>query len=159
MTCKAALDLVEPIASGDLEPDPAARAHFESCPQCASALASARRLEGVLAARAAPAAPAQFTASVLQRVRRERWRSEQRVDRLFNVAMAVALLLVAGGILALMNLSGVMAAASGAWAVVASVGGQVAREAAPSMNTYIAAVGLFVSAMGMWWWADRTLWM
>ncbi len=96
---------------------------------------------------------------MLQRVRRERWRAEQQVDRLFNVAMAVALLLVVGGILALMNLSGVMAAASGAWAVVASLGGQAAREAAPSMNIYIAAVGLFVSVIGMWWWADRRLWM
>ena len=82
---------------------------------------------------------------MLQRIRRERWRAEQHVDRLFNVAMAVALLLVAGGILALMNLSGVMAAASGAWAIVASLGSQVAREAAPTLNTYIAAAGLLLS--------------
>ena len=106
MTCKMALELVEPIASGDLEPDAAARAHFESCPQCASALATARRLEAVLAGRAAPAAPERFTSSVLQRIRRERWRAEQHVDRLFNVAIAVALLLITGGILALMNMSG-----------------------------------------------------
>ena len=159
MTCKAALDLVEPIAAGDLEADPAARAHFESCPQCASALATARRVEAALATRAAPAAPARFASSVLQRIRRERWRAEQHVDRLFNVAMVVALVLVAGGILALMNLSGFMAAASGSWAIVASLGGAVAREAAPSTNTYIAAAGLLVSVLGMWWWTDRRLWM
>ena len=159
MTCEAALDLVEPIAAGDLEADPAARAHFESCPQCASALATARRLEAALATRPAPAAPERFASSVLQRVRRDRWRAEQQVDRLFNVAMVVALVLVAGGILALMNLSGVMAAVSGTWSIVATLGSQVAREAVPSMNTYIAAVGLLVSVLGMWWWADRTLWM
>ncbi len=159
MTCKAALDLVEPIAAGDLEADPAARAHFESCPQCASALATARRIEGALATRPAPSAPERFSSSVLQRIRRDRWRAEQQVDRLFNVAMVVALVLVAGGILALMNLSGVMAAVSGTWSIVATLGGQVAREAAPSMNTYIAAVGLLVSVLGMWWYADRRLWM
>ena len=108
MTCKMALELVEPIASGDLEPDAAARAHFESCPQCAAALATARQREAVLAGRAAPAAPERFTSSVLQRIRRERWRAEQHVDRLFNVAIAVALVLITSGILALMNMSGLM---------------------------------------------------
>jgi anti-sigma factor RsiW len=159
MRCKAALELVEPIAAGDLEADPAARAHFESCPQCASALATARRLEAILATRAAPAAPAQFASSVLQRIRRERWRAEQQVDRLFNIAIVVALLLVAGGILALMNLSGLTAAAAGTWSILASLGGQFAREAAPSMNIYIAAAGLLLSVVAMWLWADRTLWM
>ena len=159
MTCKAAIELVEPIAAGDLEVDPAARAHFESCPQCASALATARRLEAALATRPAPAAPARFSSSVLQRIRRERWRSEQQVDRLFNVAIVVALLLVGGGILALMNLSGVVAAAAGTWSLVASLSSQFAREAVPNVNTYIAAAGLLLSVLGMWWFAERTLWM
>jgi len=159
MTCKAAIELVEPIASGDLEIDPAARAHFESCPQCASALATARRLEAVLATRPAPAAPARFSSSVLQRIRRERWRSEQHVDRVFNLAIVMALVLVTGGILALMNLSGVVAAAAGTWSNLASLSGEFARQAAPSMNTYIAAVGLLLSVLGMWWFAERTLWM
>jgi hypothetical protein len=159
MTCKAVLELVEPIAAGDLDADPAARAHFESCPQCASALATARRLEAILATRPAPAAPSQFGSSVLQRIRREQWRAEQNVDRLFNFAIIVALLLVGGGILALMNLSGVVAAAAGTWSILATLGGQFARQAAPSMNIYIAAVGLLLSVLAMWWWADRTLWM
>lgn len=157
MTCRDVLDLVEPIAAGDLEADAAVRAHFESCLPCASALASARRLETMLATLDAPPAPARFTPLVLQRIRRERWRSEQNVDRLFNVAMAAALILVVGGILALLNLSGVMAAAAGTWAAVATIGGQTAREAAPTLNTYVAGVFLLVSALGMWWWAERTL--
>lgn len=159
MTCKVALELVEPIAAGDVEPDAAGRAHFESCPRCASALASARRVEAALTTREAPAAPARFTSSVLQRIRREQWRAEQHVDRLFNVAMAVALALVVGGILALMNLSDVTAALAGTWSMLTSLGGQAARQAAPSMNTYIAAAGLLLSVVAMWWWAERTLGM
>jgi hypothetical protein len=27
------------------------------------------------------------------------------------------------------------------------------------MTTYIAAAGLLVSVLVMWWWADRRLWM
>jgi anti-sigma factor RsiW len=157
MTCKDALELVEPIAAGDLVVDAAVRAHFETCPRCAAALASARRIEAWLAGREAITAPPRFTAAVVQRLRRERWRSEQQVDRLFNVAIAMALLLIVGGILALMNLSGVMAAAAGTWTAVASLGEQFARSAAPSLNTYVAAVFLLMTALGMWWWAERTL--
>ena len=157
MTCKHALDLVEPIAAGDLAPDESARAHFESCPRCAAALATARRVEAVLASRDAPEAPARFAPSVIQRIRRERWRSEQHVDRLFNVAVVAAFALVGGGILALMNLSGVTATAAGTWTLLASVGGQVARDAAPTLNTYILAACLLMSALGMWWWAERKM--
>ena len=57
LTCEDALDLVEPVAAGDLEVDAALRAHFETCPRCASALASARRIEAALSAQDAPPAP------------------------------------------------------------------------------------------------------
>ena len=157
MTCKDVTELVEAIAAGDLEPTAQLRAHVESCPGCASALASARRLEAVLSAPKPPPAPARFVPVVLQRVRRERWRAEQQVDRLFNLAMVAALVIVAGGVFALMNVSGVVAAASETVAVIASVRGEVARQAAPSVNTYIAAGGLLASALGMWWWAERRL--
>ena len=115
MTCKEALELVEPIAAADIAVDAIARAHFETCPGCAAVLASARRVEMMLAGREVPLAPPGFTPAVMQRLRRQRWRSEQRVDYLFNAAIAVALLLIAGGIFALMNISGVMAAAGGTW--------------------------------------------
>ena len=157
MTCKEVIELVEAIAAGDLEPTAELRAHVETCPGCASALASARRLEAALSAQEAPPAPARFVPLVLQRVRRERWRAEQQVDRLFNLAMVAALVIVAGGVFALMNVSGVVAAASETLAVIARVRGEVARQAAPSVNTYIAAGGLLASALGMWWWAERRL--
>ena len=157
MTCKDVIELVEAIAGGDLEPTAEVRAHIETCPRCASALASARRLEAALAARDVPPVPARFVPLVLQRVRRERWRAEQQVDRLFNLAMVAALLIVVGGVFALMNVSGVVAAASETVSFIASVRGEVARQAAPSVNTYIAASGLLASALGMWWWAERRL--
>ena len=84
MTCAALLDLVDAIAAGDLEPDHEMRAHLESCPTCAAELASARRIEALLAARAAPEAPPRFTVAVQHRIRTERWNAEQRVDRIFN---------------------------------------------------------------------------
>ena len=157
MTCKDVIELVDAIAAGDLEPTPQVRAHVETCPGCASVLASARRLEAALSAWEAPAAPARFVPVVLQRVSRERWHAEQQVDRLFNLAMVAALVIVAGGVFALMNVSGVIAAASETLGVIATVRGEVARQAAPSVNTYIAAGGLLASALGMWWWAERRL--
>jgi hypothetical protein len=157
MTCKELADFVEPIAAGDVEPDVEMRAHFETCPTCASALASARRIETALAAREAPAAPAKFASFVLQRVRRERWRMEQNVDRLFNLAIVASLLIVAAGALALMNLSGVVAGAAEVWAVMPSLSGLAARAAVPSVDTYVAAGGLLATALGMWWWAERRL--
>jgi anti-sigma factor RsiW len=157
MTCKEALELVEPIAAGDVEADAAARAHFESCPSCAATLATARRLEAVLSSREAPLPPPRFTAIVIQRIHRDRWRAEQNVDRLFNLAMVAALVLVVGGLFALTNVSGVLSAAAGTWALMSTVGTQVAHDAVPSLNTYVAAAGLLASALGMWWWAERTL--
>ncbi len=155
MTCKDVSDLIEPIAAGDLEPTAEARAHFESCLSCAAGLATARRLEAALVAHRSPPVPERFVSLVLQRVRRERWRMEQNVDRLFNVAIVVALAIVAAGALALMNLSGVLAGASGAGAALSALSGQLAQQMAPDVNTYIGAAGLLLTALGMWWWAER----
>jgi anti-sigma factor RsiW len=155
MTCKDAADLIEPIASGELEPDAEARAHFESCPRCAHMLATARRLEAVLVEYRPPPVPDRFVAAVLQRVRRERWRMERNVDLLFNAAIVAALLIVVAGVLALLDVSGVVNASSDAWSGVSVVAAQVARQMAPAINTYIAAAGLLLTALAMWWWAER----
>jgi anti-sigma factor RsiW len=157
VTCSDTLHLVEAIASGDLEVDDEVRAHFETCPRCASSLASARRLELALRARPKPQAPARFTQVVLGRIRHERWRSEERVDRVFNVAIAVAVLLVIGGVAALTNVDAVLGGARSLWGMVAAAGGQALEAAAPVLFTYIAAAGLLMSALGMWWWADRRI--
>jgi glucan phosphoethanolaminetransferase (alkaline phosphatase superfamily) len=79
------------------------------------------------------------------------------VDWLFNAAMVLALVLVAGGAAALMNLSGILAWASQVATVIVTMRDEVARQAAPSLATYIAAAGLLASALAMWWWAERRL--
>jgi hypothetical protein len=158
MTCREALDLVEPVAAGDVTLDADARAHFESCPSCASALATAQRLEAALCAWEAPAAPSRFASVVLQRIWREQWRAEQRVDWLFNVSMIAALVLVVGGVFALLNVGAVMGAAATTWSIATRAGALVTIEIAPTVHTYTAAAGLLVSALSMWWWAERTLW-
>ena len=155
MDCKTVLDRIEAIAAGDLEPDQATRAHLESCLRCSSALAVARRIEAVLAARPAPPAPPGFTAAVSQRLRRERWRAEQHVDRLFNLAIAASVLLVVGGLLAIFNVEGLLAFTAATVEVVREGSRNAAEGAAPRMVTYMLAAGLLISALGMWWWAER----
>ena len=157
MTCSETRHLVEAIAAEDLEVADAVREHFETCPSCAAALASARRVEAALRARPAPVAPPEFTAGVTARIRRERWQSEQHVDRIFNVAIAVAILLVVGGIATLTNVGAVLGLAGSIAGLIARTAGQTAQQAAPTLLTYIAAVGLLMSTLGMWWWAERRL--
>jgi anti-sigma factor RsiW len=157
MTCADALDLVEAIAAGDVALAGTMQDHFETCPRCAAALASARRIEIALAARETAQAPARFTSQVMARIRRERWRSEQAVDRLFNLAVVAGVILMAGGVAGMMNLSGVMSAAAVVWQVFATSTSGAIQKAAPSVGTYVAGLGLFASALGMWWWAERRL--
>jgi anti-sigma factor RsiW len=157
VTCRDVIHLVEAIAGGDVEVDAGVRGHLETCPACASTLASARRIEAALAARPAPRAPDNFTAAVIGRIRSERWQSEQRVDRIFNLAIAASALLVIGSLLALTNVSGVVGAAGWIWGAFAQLSGQWAQDAMPRAVSYVAAGGVLMSALLMWWWADRGL--
>ena len=155
MTCTDAVNLVEAIAAGDLEVDASLRSHFETCPRCAAALASAHRVEAGLRGRPVVQPAARFTETVMARIRNERWRTEERVDRIFNVAIAVAVLLVVGSIFTMINAGAVLGAAGTVWGLLASASGRASDTAAPTFFTYIAAAGLLMSALGMWWWADR----
>lgn len=155
--CGDVLDLVEAIAAGDIVVHDSLREHLESCPRCASALASARRIEAALAARAAPAAPVRFTHTVLARIRRERWSSEQRVDRIFNIAIAAAVLLMVAGVLALFNVDRVLASATAVAQMFDTAARRSVESPAPGLAAYIGSIGLFISALGTWWWAERRL--
>jgi anti-sigma factor RsiW len=155
VTCSDAINLVEAIAADDLEVDVSLRSHFETCPRCAAALASARRVEAGLRARPIVEPPAQFTDKVLARIRTDRWQTEERVDRIFNVAIAAAVLLVVGSILAMANVGAVLGAAGSLVGLLASTSGRAVDATAPTFLTYVAAAGLLMSALGMWWWADR----
>ena len=154
MTCDDVLDQIEALAAGDLTPTDALRAHLETCPSCASALATARRVEAALAARPVVEAPVRFAASVQARIRRERWVEEQRVDRIFNVAIAAAVLLAVGGVFFLLRGAAVLEATGQFLALISALGEVEAPVSGPGVGTYAAAMGLFVSGLAMWWWAE-----
>jgi anti-sigma factor RsiW len=157
MDCRDLRELVDVIAAGDAPVTAETRAHLETCPACAAALAAASRIEALLAAREVPDPPVRFTQSVLQRIRRERWSAEQRVDRLFNVAIVFGFAVIIGGIGALLNLSGLLSAARTVADALTAVSQTAARDAAPAVVTYVAAAGLLISALATWWWAERKL--
>jgi hypothetical protein len=157
MTCRDVVLLVEAIAADDLDVVPDIREHLESCPPCAAALASARRIEAAPLAWPQADPPRDFASAVIARVRKERWTLEQRVDRIFNLAIAFALLVVAGSVAALANVAGVIAAADWVWRAGATASAQLARQASPVVVTYLGAAGVLMSTLFMWWWAERKL--
>jgi anti-sigma factor RsiW len=155
MFCDEALDSVEAIAAGELVPDGRIAAHLASCPNCAAALDSARALDGLLQRRPAPAAPAQFTARTLARVRRARWRSEQFLDVGFNMAIAAIVVAVGAGAWMVLNRSGLTAVSNGAIGLLGSGVVSVARRVAPSVPLYAGATAVLAAALAIWWWAER----
>ena len=155
MFCDEALDAVEAIAADELMPDGRVAAHLASCPNCAAALVSARALEQMLKRRVAPATPPQFTSRTMARVRRARWRNDQFLDVGFNVAIGVLVFAVFGGIWMLLHRSGLASVSGDAVNVVGSGFVSLAKRAAPSLPLYVGAAALLVSALGIWWWAER----
>lgn len=158
MTCREVQQSIEAIASGDEPVSSAFRAHIEACHGCAALLATARRIEEALAARFAPAAPAHFPAAVTARIRGERWRAEQQVDRMFNVAVAVGIVAITAGALALFNIESVMIALAAAAEVVLDAatqqGSRATMQRAPAMWTYLLAAGLLGTSLLVWRWAE-----
>ena len=154
MNCAEVIDRIEAVASGDQRLEGELQVHIETCPSCAAALATARRIDAYLAARPAPVPPANFTASVRNRIRGERWRSEERVDRLFNVAIACAALLLVAGAGFLLNIGAVLEVAANASGLLSTAGEEALRRAAPAVGSYVAGTALLLTALGMWWWAD-----
>ncbi|HEX3646083.1 MAG TPA: hypothetical protein VHT95_10775 [Vicinamibacterales bacterium] len=155
MFCDEALDTVEAIAAGDLTADGRVAAHLASCPNCALALEDARRLEASLRRRAAPAAPAEFTSRTLARIRRARWRSDQFLDVGFNVAIGLVVVSVLAGVWMLLHRTGLVSVSGDAVNVFGSGFVALARRVAPALPLYVGAAALLVSALGIWWWAER----
>ena len=155
MFCDEALDAIEVIAAGELTPSGRMTDHFASCRGCAAALDSARRLDALLRGRLAPAAPAHFSARVMSRVRRARWRSEQLVDWGFNAALVAAGLLVVGGVWMVMRRSGLTTVSGNVLELLGTSMVAMAHRASPSLPLYAAATALLGTALGVWWWAER----
>ena len=156
MTCAQVDDEIEAVVGGDLPASEAFRTHVEGCVRCAAALASARRVEAMLAERPAPPAPPRFTAAVASRIRSERWKAEQQVDRVFNAILVLALLIVVGGIAAVLNVTAVTTAAANAAGFLArSAEPHSTAAAPPSLLTYVVGTAFFGTALAAWWWAER----
>jgi len=154
MFCDEALDAIEAIAGGDLAPQGRVAQHLDSCKNCAAALESARRLDKMLHARPVPKPSQQFTSRTMARLRRARWRREQFVDAGFNLALGLIAVGVVGSVLLLMY-RGLTAISPDAMALVQSGVVSLARRAAPSLPVYGAAIALVLSALAIWWWAER----
>ena len=155
MFCDEALDTVEAIAAGDLTADGRVASHLATCPNCALALEGARQLEASLRRRAAPAAPAEFTSRTLARIRRARWRSDQFLDVGFNVAIGLVVVSVLAGVWMLLHRTGLVSVSGDAVNVFGSGFVALARRVAPALPLYAGAAALLVSALGIWWWAER----
>ena len=155
MFCDEALDTVEAIAAGELMPDGRGASHLATCPNCALALERARQLEASLRRRAVPAAPAQFTSRTLARIRRARWRTDQFLDLGFNLAIGALVTAVLGGVWMLLHRTGLAGVSGDAVTFFGSGVVSLVKRVAPALPLYAGAAALLVSALGIWWWAER----
>jgi hypothetical protein len=155
MRCDEADARIEAVAAGDEPVDEALETHVASCRRCASRLAMARDIESLLAIRETPEPPAHFTAGVLARVRRERWRAEQMLDAGFNFAVVFGLILIVGGLGGLGWSLGLFGADAAIMTVVNAAASQAAERLLPHAPTVVVATLLLASALGLWWWAEE----
>jgi anti-sigma factor RsiW len=156
MTCDGVLNAIELIAAGELKPDNGMAAHLATCASCASALEAARRLDALLRQRPIATPPAQFTSRTMARIRRARWRNEQMIDWSFNAALTLVAMAVAAGIWIVVSRSGLtFAAANDAQQLLGAELRAFVQRASASLPVYALATALLVTALGIWWWAER----
>jgi hypothetical protein len=105
--------------------------------------------------RPAPAAPAGFTAGVVDRVRAQRWQSERYWDFAFNATVAVGLVLIVAGVLGVVFRSGLAVVGRDAILLFATGLTTAADQVAPWLPMYVAGFVLTASALGIWWWAEN----
>ena len=105
--------------------------------------------------RPAPAAPHGFTASVMTRVRQERWRSERYWDIGFNIALAGGLLLIVAGVLGLIYMSGLAGVGRDAILFFGGAITTVADQLAPVLPAYIGSFVLAATGLGLWWYVEN----
>jgi hypothetical protein len=153
MTCADIEAIVDDIAAGVRAPDAGEGAHMAGCARCEASLALARRVEALLSA-PVPPVPVSLTSQVLKLVQRERWQSEQRVDRVFNVAMIGGAVLVAGGVWMLASASGLSTLASDAISQLTSSHLAV-QSPSPQMWAYALSGAVLAGVAGLWWWIER----
>ena len=155
MFCDEALEAVERIAAGDLSADGRIAEHLGTCPDCAAALDSAKRVERLLRQRDVPRVSPQFTSSTLGRVRRARWRNDQWLDAGFNLGIAAIVVALVAAVWMILNRSGLAAVSNDAVGLFGSGLLTFASRVAPSLPLYAGAAALVATALGIWWWAER----
>jgi anti-sigma factor RsiW len=156
MTCDGVLNSIELIAAGELKPHDGMAAHLATCASCASALEAARRLDALLRQRPIATPPAQFTSRTMARIRRARWRNEQMIDWSFNAALTLVAVAVAAGIWIVVSRSGLtFAAGNDALQLLGAEMRAFFQRVSPSLPIYALATALLVTALGIWWWAER----
>ena len=157
MFCDEVLETIEAIAAGEIAPTGALAAHLESCANCRAALADARAIDQLLQRRPVPAPPPQFTSRALARIRRERWRSDQVLDTIFNLSvLALVVGAIVGAWLAI-DASGMTGLGDDARAFAGMAATALFRRIAPAVPIYAAATILLGAAVLIWWWAERDL--
>ena len=156
MTCADALEFMEAVAGGEAPASAAFSAHVAECPSCAAALAAAQQIERALSAMPVHTAPARFTQSVFARIRRERWRHEQHIDRAFNVAIGVSLVAVLAAGFSLLNVNSVV---RGVLLLAETVSAMSREPAAGTPIGPLVSISLpgllFGIALVVWWWAEK----
>jgi hypothetical protein len=155
MTCQQLDERIEALAAGDEPHTEETSAHLDGCVRCQAALARAQQIERLLAAQPVHAAPPRFAEMIAAHVRRERWESEQALDRWFNLIVVACALLAAGGLWLLANLSGVAAVGADAGRLMREGAELAAGRLARDLPTYIAATGILLSTIAVWLWAER----
>jgi len=156
MTCDGVLDAIELVAAGELNPDDRMEAHLATCASCASSLEAARRLDTLLRQRPIATPPAQFTSRTMARIRRARWRKEQMIDWSFNAALVLVAMAVAAGVWIVVSRSGLtLAAGNDALQLLGAEMRAFFQRVSPSLPVYALATAMLVTALGIWWWAER----
>jgi hypothetical protein len=153
MRCDAADPFIEAAAVGEPVPE-AVAAHVAACPGCTARLEMARRIETMLAARAAAAPPHDFASSVVTRVRRDRWRTEQVVDFGFNVAVGLGVLLIVAGLAGLAWRAGALQIGGEMSVLLVGAARQAAFRAMADARLVVLVGLLLTTAIGLWWWAE-----
>ena len=154
MRCHEAETFIEAMAVGDEVPD-AVRLHATGCARCTARVALAQRIDNTLASRPVALVPPSFTLSVLVRLRKERWRTEQVVDLGFNVAVALGVLLILGGLAGFAWSAGVLAIGGEIAPLVLEVARTTAMRVVADAQVITIAMLLVSMAAALWWWAEE----
>jgi anti-sigma factor RsiW len=155
MTCDDVQNAIELIAAGEMTPDAQMASHLATCRSCASALETARRIDALLRQRPVPAPPSQFTARTMASIRRARWRNEQMIDWGFNAALALVALTIVAGLWIVFSRSGFTFVGNDAMQLFGAGMRTFVQRVSPSLPVYALATMLLITALGIWWWAER----